>query len=167
MIKILGIILIFIACYGFAQKRITKSRKKSSQLSSLISGLKEIADKISFLGEPLYEIISSVNQHNNNIFFSEILSILSDDKKVSMETAWKEALESKEIALSEDAKEVLLLLGKTIGRQTAQKEEENIGFCIEKLSSILAEEEQLLKKNTKMIQSLGIVSGLAIVILFV
>ncbi|MBR6646712.1 MAG: hypothetical protein IKL09_04265, partial [Clostridia bacterium] len=91
----------------------------------------------------------------------------SDDKKVSMETAWKEALESKEIALSEDAKEVLLLLGKTIGRQTAQKEEENIGFCIEKLSSILAEEEQLLKKNTKMIQSLGIVSGLAIVILFV
>ena len=167
MIKILGIILIFIACYGFTQKRITKSREKSKQLNSLISGLKEIADKISFLGEPLFEIISSVEKHNDNVFFSKILGILSDNKKISMETAWEEALNSKGLALSEDAKEVLLSLGKTIGKQTAQKEEENIGICIEKLSSILADEEQLLKKNTKMIQSIGLLSGLAIVILFV
>ncbi len=167
MIKILGIILVFIACFGLSQKRIIKQKKSSVEIRSLISGLKEIADNISFFNKPLPEIISSVTEHNGNVFFSKICDILSHDEKIRVEKAWEKALLGDELDICKSAKEPLLTLGKTIGKQTAQKEEENIGICIGKLTDILEEEERLSAKNTKMIQSLGVLSGLMIVILFI
>lgn len=167
MIKIFGALLIFLACVGLTKNRITKYRRSFNILNSIITGLKEMSDSISFLKKPLPEIIESLAKRKNDIFFKKIAEALSRDENIHMESAWETALCDISVTIAPEAKDVLLNLGKTIGKQTAELEEENIETSINTLTDILRKEENLCRENTKTIKSLGVLTGLTIVILFI
>lgn len=166
MIKIFGALLIFLACVGLTKNRITKYRRTFNILNSIITGLKEMSDSISFLKKPLPEIIESLAERDNDIFFKKIAEAFLVDENIHIERAWETALADVSVSISSEAKDVLLNLGKTIGKQTAELEEENIDTSINVLTDILKKEDNLCRENTKTIKSLGVLTGLTIVILF-
>ena len=167
MIKILGALFIFLSCAGLAKNRINKYRNSSHTLNSIIAGLREMSDSILFLKETLPEIVSSLAQRKNDVFFKKVSQILSADETINIETAWDTALNDDFLSIAAPAKEVLSNLGKTIGKQTAKLEKENITICINSLNEILKNENELCRNNIKTIKSLGILTGLMIVILFI
>jgi len=165
--KILGCVLIITGCIGLAHKYINKCKNSIVVLSSIISGLKEIADGISFLKKPIPDIITSMHKSKEDVFFTEIEKTIAKDCKTSTQKAWENALKCEKLHIPSKAEDVLANLGKILGKQTSELEEENINIAISGLCDILKEEEEKSKNDIKMMGSLGVLSGILIVILFI
>lgn len=166
MIKICGALFVFFACAALSHKKIKKNKATINALNALISALKEMSDSISFLKKPLTEIIASLEKHADDVFFKKVILRLSENEKITVSQAWETALEEN-LSLPHDAKNALSVLGKSIGKQTPNQETENIAHCLHELEDILKENDEIFKKDTKMLKSFGILSGLMIVILFI
>lgn len=166
MIKIFASILIVFSCTALSFKKIVTEKSYIASLKSLIMCLNQMADNIMFFKRPLYEIIESLRKHNDDVFFKKVFFHLSTNEKITIPDAWEKALEEK-LPLCDDAKDSLLVLGKQLGTKTPQQESESISYCIHSLENILCENEQICKKNTKMIKSFGVLFGVMIIILFI
>lgn len=164
MIKLLGTGLTLFACITLAQRKISTYRTSTKVMSSLISSLRELSDSISFYKKPLPEIIGSLKNHEDDVFFKRVHHYISTDEAAPISKAWEKALEEN-LHLPKDALAPLSFLGKNIGSQPAEQEKENISFCIRELEEILKSTEELTQKNAKMVKSFGILSGILIVII--
>ena len=164
MIKLLGTIFILFSCIAFSLNKIKTSVSSLTALRALINSLKEMADHISCRKMPLPEILSLLAERKDDIFFKKVISCLETDKSFSH--AWEKAL-TEDILLPEDAKKTLYVLGRNLGSRDAYQENEDIRFCISELENIYKEQEKATQKNSKMLKSFGVLSGLLIVIMFI
>ena len=164
MIKLLGITFIIFSCVAISRIKIKAAVSSLASLRLLIGELKEMADSISFYKKPLPEIIASLKDREDDIFFKKVFLHSESEKTIPM--AWENALIQDDL-LPENAKKALNALGRNIGNNDANQETENIHFCIGELENILVETNTSAQKNTKMLKSLGVLSGILIVILFI
>ncbi|MBE7028106.1 MAG: hypothetical protein E7407_03620 [Ruminococcaceae bacterium] len=164
MIKILGAIFIIFSCISLSRIKIKASVSSLAALHLLIGELNEMADNISFYKKPLPEIIVSLKDREEDIFFKKVFSCSQSGKTIP--ESWENALIQDDL-LPENAKKVLKDLGKNIGNNDANQETKNIHFSIRELENILSETNTDSQKNVKMLKSFGVLSGLLIVILFI
>lgn len=164
MIKLLGIILIIFSCIALSACIIQKQSTALNTLRSLISSLKEMRDCITVYKMPLPEIIALLKEHKDDTFFKSVSKYTH--RGTSLSSAWEKAIE-KDTLLSREVKKTLSALGMSLGSMDAEQEKENIDFCINSLMTIAEEVTATTQKNTKMLRSFGLLSGLLIVILFI
>lgn len=164
MIKFLGTIFILFSCITLSQSKIKNYNASLTSLRALINSLKEMADNISFRKMPLPEITSILKERKEDVFFKKIFSYLKSGETFS--NAWEKAL-TEEKLFPANAKKPLSVLGKNLGSLDAYHETENIHLCICRLDDVLSEMEITLQKNSKMLKSFGVLSGLLIVIIFI
>ena len=164
MIKLSGIVMVIFSCIFISASIIKKQTVALNSLRSLICSLKEMRDCITVYKMPLPEIIISLKEHKDDTFFKSVSQFMKADTHLA--TAWNSALE-KESSLTHDAKKVLSALGMSLGSMDTEQEKENIDFCLASLLTISDEETVKTQKNTKMLRSFGLLSGILIVILFI
>ncbi|WP_169832945.1 stage III sporulation protein SpoIIIAB [Geosporobacter ferrireducens] len=142
------------------------------QLRHILHGLQLLETEVLYSSNSLPEAMKRVGERSHssiaNIFL-DTAECLFSRKGISLEDAWGRAVEGLGAysSLQKIDQEVLIDFGKLLG--TSDKENQKKNFHIVTLElqkqQKIAEEER--SKNEKMCKSLGILAGLAIVIVFI
>ena len=122
--------------------------------------------KIEFTYEPIKDIFEDISkvqyQDEENIFksFNENLDYTQDVTNV-----WNEAVQNCKLKFENDDKEILMMLGKMLGKTDKTGQISEIELVSEFLEKQILEAEEAKSKNEKMYKTLGIISGLVIAII--
>lgn len=172
LIKLTGSLLIIFSTtlMGFYY-----GRKYSSRLKSLIymeQCIKILETEIVYGAVPLPEALTNVyNKGNKNVsfVFEDIKDHLLDNKKGEIFHSFSHVNISLRDRLNfkEEDIEMFLSLGRVVGSSDRQDQEKNFKLILNQIMVLEREAKLERDKNEKMFKNLGILTGLAIVIILV
>ncbi|QZY56967.1 stage III sporulation protein SpoIIIAB [Crassaminicella profunda] len=101
--------------------------------------------------------------------FTDTYKILYSKMGYSIEEAWSKAIDQniKNLSLNKEDQEILIDFGKNLGFTDKENQLKNFQLIYLRLKKQQEHAEQLKIKNGKLCKSLGILIGLAIVIVFI
>ena len=171
MIKLIGAILIMIATTwtGFEAARHLSERPK--QLRLLKSSLQSLEAEIMYGQTPLHEAARRLAEQLSKPlagFFADFAKKLTDTETTVRE-AWEASLKEvwKQTALKQSEFEIMKQFGETLGRHDRLSQQKQIMLTLTHLEREEAEARDKQMKYEKMVKSLGLLSGLLLVILFI
>lgn len=169
MFKLLGAIFIVVATtfFGFeAAKRLSKRPKHIKLFQNSLETLEaEIMYGHTPLGDAAIKIANQIPEpiasHYRN--FSNYLK----QEEITVMTAWEQALKDiwETTALKQSEYEILLQFGTNLGKHDRESQQKQIMLTMTHLEREEEDARDIQKKYEKMMQSLGVLSGLLIVIL--
>lgn len=171
MIKFFGAILIIAAATwaGFEGAKYVAERPK--QLRQLKVALQSLEAEIMFGHTPLHEasqrLARQLSKPLSELFakFSKKLS----ETETTVREAWEESLNAvwKKTALKKGEYEIMRQFGETLGRHDRYSQQKHIQLALAHLAHEEQDAYEKQSKYEKMFKSLGFLSGLLIVILFI
>lgn len=169
LFKITGGIIVILSCTFLGYILSADCSRRPQQLRDLQSMLQMFENQISFLSDVIteaFERISRVSGSETGIFFSRTVDILKGSRNVSATEAWEEAVRQniKKTALDREDEEILLAFGKILGSTDLEGQVKNIRLALEQLKNQENKAEASRERNEKMYRSLGILGGIAVVI---
>lgn len=162
---IISILIICICSYlGICKAKTYEIREK--ELKRIKSSLSFFKSKIEFTYEPIQEVFEQISKsvylHKDNIF----LRTTEHMKSLDINSAWNESIEENENFNSED-KEILKMFGKLLGKTDKSGQLSEIEITQEFIEKQIEKAEQEKIKNSKLYKTLGIISGVGIVIILI
>lgn len=147
-------------------------RKRPHQLRELQSMLQMFENQISYLSNVIseaFERICKVCPSETSIFFRRTIEILYEEKSVSASEAWQRAVlqNIKKTSLNKEDEQVLIEFGKMLGGSDLEGQIKNIRLTQTQLGIQEKKAEDSRGKNEKMYKSLGILGGIAVVIVLI
>lgn len=169
MIKLLGAIIILAATTwtGFEASRHLSDRPR--QLRLLKSALQSLEAEIMYGHTPLHEASRRLAEQLPNPiarFFNTFAKILTDTE-TTVKDAWETSL--KEVwrltALKQGEFEIMRQFGETLGRHDRFSQQKQILLTLTHLEREEADARDKQAKYEKMVKSLGLLSGLLLIII--
>ena len=99
-----------------------------------------------------------------NIFLDSI-NLLNNEEGLSL--AWEDAINKCDNCINEEDKEILKMLGKTLGKTDKDGQISEIELVSNFLNKQISMAEEVRVKNEKLYKTLGITIGLTIVIILI
>lgn len=169
MFKIIGAVLIVMATtlIGFEISKRLSERPK--QLRLFKSALQSLEAEIMYGHTPLHEASRKLSLQMPkplSTFFEEFSNQLTSIE-TTVKDAWQNSLQHiwKETALKQSEYEILLQLGENLGKHDRYTEQKQIILTLTHLEREEKEAHEKQNRYEKMAKSLGVLSGLLIVIL--
>lgn len=170
LLKIIGSILIISASgfIGFLYSKDCSARPQ--QLREIQNMLQMLENEISFLSTPLSEAFERIYKSSNNsisAIFKSAHEYLIDNLNYNASEAWALAVRDniKKTSLKEEDEEILVSFGKILGSSDVEGQIGNIRLTVNQLKMQEHKAEEIRKKNENMYRTLGVLGGIAIVIL--
>lgn len=170
ILKLIGslIVLVSSSILGYIQSR--KYSQRPSELRTLQALLQMFENEISFLSNVLtdaFEKISKCSDSAVSSFFSAAARNLRSEAGLNAYESWKMAVEENisRSSLYEEDKEILVSFGKLLGGSDIEGQIKNIRLTISQLKLQEQKAEELRRKNEGMFRNLGVLGGLAIIII--
>ena len=167
LVKNISLVLMLLICTYLGINKSRSFRKRELELKKLKNALNIFKTKISYTYETIGEIFKEISkleyQDNENVFINTI-NLLD---KNGLGNAWENALINTKTYLNEEDKEVLKMLGKTLGRTDKDGQISEIELVSNFLNKQISSAEEVRSKNEKMYKTLGITIGLTLVIIFI
>ena len=167
LIKYISLILIMMICIYLGINKSKAFHKREVELKKLKNALNIFKTKISYTYETIGEIFKEISkleyQGNENIFMST-MNVL-DNK--GMGVAWDKSICNTRTYIIDEDKEILKMLGKTLGRTDKDGQISEIELVSNFLDKQIKKAEESREKNEKMYKTLGITLGLTLVIIFI
>lgn len=169
ILKILGSLMIIGASsllgYIFAKD----CAIRPNELRTLQGLLQMFETEISYMSNVLTEAfhnISNTNSSKASVFFSSTVKNLMNDSSATAGQAWEKSVNDniKLTSLNGEDKSILLSFGKMLGNSDLEGQLKNIRLTISQLKLQEQKAEENRKKNESMFKSLGVLGGIAIVI---
>lgn len=162
---IISFFIICICAYlGICKAKTYEIREK--ELKRIKSSLSFFKSKIEFTYEPIQEVFEQISKsvylHKDNIF----LRTTEHMKSLDINSAWNESIEENENFNSED-KEILKMFGKLLGKTDKSGQLSEIEITQEFIEKQIEKAEQEKIRNSKLYKTLGIISGVGIVIILI
>ena len=162
---IISILIICICSYlGVSKAKTYETREK--ELKKIKSSLAFFKSKIEFTYEPIKEIFEQISKlvylHKDNIF----LKTVEQTKSLDINSAWNKSVEENFNFNNED-KEILIMFGKLLGKTDKSGQLSEIDITQEFIEKQIEKAEQEKNKNSKLYKTLGIISGVGIVIILI
>ncbi len=170
--KLLGCIMVLLSSGFLGYVLSSDCKKRPRQLRELQSMLQMFENQISYLSDVLAEAfgrISGTGSGETGIFFSDTVERLRSGRSLSAAQAWEEAVRGniKKTSLNREDEEILVSFGKLLGGSDLEGQVKNIRLTLYQLRSQEQKAEESRKKNESMYRSLGILGGLAVVIVLI
>lgn len=169
LFKLTGSLVVILSCsfLGFILSR--DCIRRPQQLRELQTLLQMFENQISYLSDVLteaFERISRVGSYETALIFGRAAEILRSDSSKSASAAWEEAVRQsiKHTALNREDEEVLVEFGRVLGSTDLDGQIRNIRLAMESLRMQEKKAEDSRIKNETMYKSLGILGGIAVVI---
>jgi stage III sporulation protein AB len=167
---ILSIIIILSASfigYILSYKYVQRPR----QIKHLFLSLQLLETEILYLLTPLPQALKKVGGKSSmelNRIFTEASELLEKKDGFCIEDAWRQSVEKHYhfTSLTEEDKEALIDFGMSLGTVDRDHQLKNFHFIYGQLKKQQQSAEELRSKNERMYRSLGVLLGVAIVILF-
>lgn len=168
--KILGAILIMLACSGMGFLGGQKIAARPKQLQKLRRDLTLLEMDINYAATPLPEALAKlagISQWPIRSLWQETCAHLGNGEGWTAEEAWYKALEkfSCQTALSENDLAVLRDFGAGLGTSNRQEQLKKFKLLQEQLSSLAFQAEEARQKHERMWRTMGVLTGIALVIL--
>jgi stage III sporulation protein AB len=170
LLKILGSLIVVAGCsllgYVFSRDCV----RRPQQLRELQNLLQIFENHITYLSMPLIEAFTLVGQAGGTeaaILFKLAAEKLSQKSCFSASEAWEAAVKEgrKHTALNHEDESILLIFGRMLGSSDLEGQLKNIELAKTQLKMQEQKAEDNRKKNEKMYKGLGVLGGLAIVII--
>jgi len=168
ILKILGSLIVFISCSLLGYSHARTYAKRPEELKVLQTLLQIFENEISFLSNILREAFQKVYSCTDSsvaVFFKATIENLDDGLCAS--EAWTKAVReniSKTNLNSED-ENIIISFGKMLGSSDLEGQIKNIRLTVNQLKIQEQKAEELRSKNERMFKNLGVLGGLAIIIL--
>ena len=168
LLKIVGSLIVFISCSMLGYSHAKTYAKRPQELKVLQTLLQIFENEISFLSNVLTEAFQKVYSCSDSsvkVFFEAAIDNLKNGLCAS--DAWTKAVKdniSKTNLNSED-ESIIISFGKMLGSSDLEGQIKNIRLTINQLKIQEQKAEELRSKNERMFKNLGVLGGLAIIIL--
>lgn len=169
LFKIAGSIIVILSCTFLGCILSADCKRRPRQLRELQSMLQMFENQISYLSDVIveaFERISKVGCNETCIFFSRTVEILKEERSISASQAWEKAVRQniRKTSLNQEDEEVLLGFGRILGSSDLEGQIKNIRLTLGQLKLQEGKAEDSRSKNENMYRSLGILGGIAVVI---
>lgn len=169
LFKIAGSIIVILSCsfLGFILSR--DCSRRPQQLRELQGLLQMFENQISYLSDIIteaFERIGRVSGSGTGIFFNKTVEILKDGIISNASEAWEQAVKQciRTTALNREDEEIMLSFGKLLGNTDIEGQVKNIRLTLGQLELQESKAEESRKRNENMYRSLGMLGGIAVVI---
>lgn len=170
LLKLLGSVLVMgaSAYLGFALSKECAARP--AQLRTLQSLLQMLENEISYLSSVLSEAFLKIGKNagdETGSFFFDTVSLLAAGHGLTAAQAWEQSVDRNigRTALKREDGEILKAFGKLLGSSDVEGQLKNIRLTLDHLKLQEKKAEDNRRRNEKMYRSLGVLGGLAIVII--
>lgn len=169
LFKIIGSLIVILSSTFLGFTLANECKNRPVQLRELQGLLQMFENQISYLSDVIaeaFERISRVRGSNICVFFSRTVELLKEDTALNAPQAWEKAVNEniKKTSLNPEDKEILLAFGKMLGSSELEGQIKNIRLTMTQLKLQEEKAEACRVKNEKMYRSLGILGGIAVVI---
>lgn len=172
LLKILGSLIIIISCSLIGYIYGNTFSKRVKNLIYLRNCIQLLETEIMYSSSPIPEALENVFKKGNkeiSFIFKEIKEHLLSDRSRGIDESFKIICNKYKTHLSftfEDI-EVITSLGKNLGKSDRLHQQKFFKLIITQLEGQQIDAEEKKKKNEKMYKSLGLLSGIALVILLI
>lgn len=160
--------ILFLAIYigNLMSKKYINRVKELIQIKLALNILKS---KIKFTHIPLKDIFEQIykNTEEKNIkeFWKNTIKELNKNSEIEM--AWRSAIKGTETNLNKEDLNILLDMGKLLGKTDIDGQVSNLEIASSFIDNQIEKAEVEKQKNSKLYKTLGVVSGLAIIIVLI
>lgn len=172
LFKILGSIVVILAstALGYALSR--EFSKRPQEIRILQAHLQMLENEIVFMSSLLTDAFEKIYKSGNsavNGFFGKTAEYLVKNTNLNALEAWEMSVRNniKNTALNKEDEEILLSFGKMLGNSDRDGQVNNIRLTLAQLKLQEQKAEENRKKNEMMYKRLGILGGIAIVIILI
>lgn len=167
VVKFIIYILIFLTCSAIGILKAQTYSQRVIELKDFKTGLNMFKTKIKFTYEPIPDIFRQISEKINSNT-GEVFRVATQNmKRVSAGEAWNMAISNSTLNIENEDKNVLRglsnLLGQTDIKGQLNQIELTSNFLDEQISKAIMQKE----KNEKLYRSLGMIVGVAIVIVLI
>jgi len=163
-IKIIIYSFIFLTSSGIGLLVSKKYEERVNELKEFKNALNIFKTKIKFTYEPIPEIFAEISNSINSKP-GKIFKIASNNMKLlAAGEAWSIAIDTEFLSINEEDKNILKNLSKLLGQTDIEGQLNQIELTSSFLDKQIEKAESERGKNEKMYRTLGMVIGLAIVI---
>ena len=167
IIKNISLILILLICTYLGINKSRSFQKREIELKKIKNALNIFKTKICYTYETIGEIFTEISkleyQKEENIF-QKTVDLIDKD---GLGTSWNKSIDNIKNYFNEDDKEILKMLGKTLGKTDKEGQISEIELVSSFLNKEILDAEEVRSKNEKMYKTLGITIGLTLVIIFI
>lgn len=167
--KLVGSIIVLLSSGFLGYILSTDCKKRPQQLRELQTLLQMFENRISYLSDILTEAFDRIHSCTGSevgIFFAAASEKLKYDRNIGAPSAWESAVREniKKTSLNKEDEEIIAAFGKILGSSDLEGQLKNIRLTVNQLNLQEEKAEQARSKNEGMYRSLGILGGLAVVI---
>src|SRR5690606_456294 len=169
-VKLFGCFIVFMSSslLGYIYSR--KCAKRPEELRDLQGMLQIFENEISFLSNKLTDAFYKIYKQNESPvsnFFKSTAENLPHRPDISAAEAWKDAdkLNIDASSFDKEDEKVIISFGKMLGSSDLEGQIKNIRLTLNQLKLQEQKAEEFRKKNEAMYRNLGILGGLAIIII--
>lgn len=169
LLKIIGSIIVM-AASGFLGYILSRDCSRRPQELRVLQGLLQMFEsEISFLSNLLADSFERIYRSSSDevaAFFGNTAANLRLEKALNASQAWEKAIRENigRTALNKEDEAILLSFGKMLGSTDLEGQLQNIRLAVNQLKMQEQKAEERRKKNEAMYRSLGILGGIAVVI---
>ena len=164
-IKIVIYAFIFLTSSGIGILISKKYEQRVKELKEFKNALNMFKAKIKFTYEPIPEIFKEISESMNSRT-GKVFEIASCNMKLlAAGEAWNAAIDTDILDINEEDKKVLKDLSRLLGQTDAEGQVNQIDLTSTFLDGQIKKAEKEREKNEKMYRTLGMIIGLAIVII--
>lgn len=172
ILKIIGSLMIICASSLLGFIFAGDCARRPGELRTLQGLLQMFETEINYMSNILTEAfhnISNTSSSKVSVFFSSTVKNLLEDSSLNASEAWEKAVNENIslTALNSEDKSILLSFGKMLGNSDVEGQLKNIRLTLSQLKLQEEKAEAGRKKNESMFKSLGVLGGVAIVIILI
>lgn len=169
-LKIMGSLLIMGAASYLGYTLSGDFAKRPAQLRALQGQLQMLENEIGFMSNLLIDAFEKIYKYGKNetgMFFIAAAGFLKESSGVNASGAWEMALKENigKTSLNKEDAEILYSFGRMLGNTDCEGQINNIRLTVSQLKMQELKAEDSRVKNEKMYRSLGVLGGLALVII--
>jgi len=169
MIFIKYLILLMICLYSIFIGYLlsNKYKQRVEELREIKNLLGMLKTKIRFTYEPLPEILKESAESFNGNILKLIENVKIKINIMTAGTAWQKAIDETDLNLNLEDKNILKKMGNLLGRTDVEGQLSEIEVTENFLNKQIEKAEQEKIKNEKMYKTLGIITGIGLVIILI
>lgn len=169
MIKYISLVAILFLAMYIGNLMSKKYINRVKELVQIKLALNIIKSKIKFTQIPLKDIFEQISKNTEEVNVKEFWenTIKELNKNLSIEEAWENAIKKTETNLNKEDLNILLDMGKMLGKTDVDGQVSNLEIASTFIDTQIEKAEIEKQKNSKLYKTLGVVTGLAIIIILI
>ncbi len=170
LVKLIGCAIVLISCSLLGYTYSQKYSRRPGELRTLQALFHMFENEISFLSNILTDAFLKIYKCTDSCvgaFFNSTVENLRSEAGFDASEAWTQAIKGniQSTSLNSEDEEILISFGKMLGGSDLEGQIKNIRLTVNQLKLQEQKAEELKVKNEAMFKYLGVLGGLAIIII--